>query len=99
MVNSTAVGFSRQRVAFSLVADALDYGRLRKKLVELKRSVADCQRAGEVFDRLELFQNFRSDQKRTEFLKLLELLRENPPKLLLEIGSRRGGTLFLFARI
>lgn len=38
-------------------------------------------------------------QVRSEFLDLLHLLAEEPPSRVLEIGTARGGTLFLFSRI
>jgi predicted O-methyltransferase YrrM len=35
----------------------------------------------------------------SEILQLLKLLRSNPPKTVLEIGTYRGGTFFLFSRV
>ena len=40
-----------------------------------------------------------TNQNRAEILGLLELLRRRPPRVLCEIGSAGGGTLFLFSRI
>jgi predicted O-methyltransferase YrrM len=38
-------------------------------------------------------------QVESEIRDFLELVHENPPKTLLEIGSARGGTLFLLSRV
>ena len=40
-----------------------------------------------------------ANQKRDEIIWLLELLRERPPRTVLEIGMDRGGTLFLWTRV
>jgi cephalosporin hydroxylase len=42
---------------------------------------------------------FHPDQKQIEIKKLLEILRDNPPSRVCEIGARRGGTLILFAHV
>lgn len=41
----------------------------------------------------------RPIQVRYEILRLLEILKEKKPKVILEIGTDRGGSLFLFSRI
>jgi predicted O-methyltransferase YrrM len=41
---------------------------------------------------------FRPDQKRTEIIQLLQLVRERDAKRICEIGGRMGGTLALFAQ-
>lgn len=38
-------------------------------------------------------------QVRSEILRFLKLIRKNRPKYILEIGTARGGTLFLFSRV
>ena len=38
-------------------------------------------------------------QVRSEILMLIQLLKKEKPKLILEIGTANGGTLFLFSRI
>jgi predicted O-methyltransferase YrrM len=38
-------------------------------------------------------------QVRSEILDFLHLLEEKPPEAVLEIGTARGGTLFLFSRV
>lgn len=41
---------------------------------------------------------FWSNQKRAEILPLLEMLQERQPQFLCEIGTYKGGTLFLFCQ-
>lgn len=38
-------------------------------------------------------------QVKSEFLSLLKTIEENKPKTVLEIGTARGGSLFLFSRV
>src|ERR1700687_4469434 len=78
---------------------AQELARLSRKLAELNRAIANCQTPGEAFDTVQSFPEFRADQKRIEFLSLLELLALNPPNFLCEIGSASGGSLFLLARV
>ena len=40
-----------------------------------------------------------SNQKENEILGLLNLVRKMDPKVILEIGTQRGGTLFLFSQV
>jgi predicted O-methyltransferase YrrM len=42
---------------------------------------------------------FSATQKEGEFLGLLALLREDPPRRVLEIGTARGGTFFMFCQV
>jgi len=62
-------------------------------------ATVSCRNIGQIFDEVQRFPEFRSQQKRQEFVGLLELLAEKPPRYLCEIGSRRGGTTFLLARV
>jgi len=78
---------------------ARELARLSRKLAELNRAAANCRTAGEVFETVQGFPEFRADQKRSEFLSFLELLALNPPNFLCEIGSASGGSLFLLARV
>jgi len=39
------------------------------------------------------------NQKEPEILWLLEILAADPPKVVLEVGTDRGGTLFLWSRV
>lgn len=38
-------------------------------------------------------------QVRSEIIKLIQILKKEKPKIILEIGTANGGTLFLFSRI
>ncbi len=38
-------------------------------------------------------------QRRSEILNLIQILKKEKPKYILEIGTASGGTLFLFSRI
>jgi len=42
---------------------------------------------------------FRPDQKRSEIIRLLQLVRERNARRICEIGGRMGGTLALFAQV
>lgn len=60
----------------------------------------------DVEEALDLAYNFRFGeltiapaQVRSEFRALLEMLERTPPRTVLEIGTARGGTLFLFTRV
>jgi len=75
-----------------------DYRKLRRQVSELKLATARSRNLGDTFDEVQRFEVFRSDQRRMEFLQFLDLLSKDPPGFLLEIGSRRGGTLFQMAR-
>src|SRR5260370_39207764 len=66
-----------------------NFWRLRRRLAELVTAAANCGNIGQVFDEVQGFPEFRSEQKRQEFVGLLELLAEKPPRYLCEIGSRR----------
>lgn len=76
-----------------------DFLRLNKSLSELRHAAAQCENLGQIFDEVQRSVEFRSEQKRTEVLALLEDLAEEQPRFLCEIGSSRGGTLFLLARV
>jgi predicted O-methyltransferase YrrM len=76
-----------------------DFMRLNKSLAQLRSGAAKCGNLGEVFDEVQQSGEFRTEQKRAEVLSLLEKLAEEPPRFLCEIGSSRGGTLFLLARV
>jgi cephalosporin hydroxylase len=76
-----------------------EFLRLNKSLSDLQSAAAKCGNLGQVFDEVQRSAEFRSEQKRTELLSLLESLGEEQPMFLCEIGSSRGGTLFLLAMV
>lgn len=78
----------------------LDGFRAARELRRRARGLTDISRATELafaFDH----RGFKIDpwQQRSEIEALLERLRREPPRTVLEIGSARGGTLFLFTRV
>src|ERR1700674_1806689 len=88
------------RWAFAAAARRVrDYLRLRTNLARLKSATDGRSDLGEIFDEVERRPEFRSDQKRTEIVALLESLAEKPPRFVCEIGIRRGGTTFLLAQV
>ena|SRR5437660_11913628 len=76
-----------------------DFMRLNKSLSHLRSAAAKCGNLSQVFDEVQRSGEFRSEQNRTELLSLLENLAEERPMFLCEIGSSRGGTLFLLAMV
>jgi cephalosporin hydroxylase len=71
---------------------------LRKKIAELLRKMPDCHGPADYLATLQTVNAFAADQKRSEILRLLEMVRDLRPQRLCEIGSAEGGTLFLFAQ-
>lgn len=43
--------------------------------------------------------NFKPYQVKSEIARLLKIVKEKKPKVILEIGTAKGGTLFLFSRV
>jgi predicted O-methyltransferase YrrM len=70
---------------------------------KLRRRAARAQGLDELIDLAYGFDSFgtqiRPGQSRFEIRALLEALREQPPSRILEIGTARGGSLFLFAQL
>jgi cephalosporin hydroxylase len=71
-----------------------------RKLEIAKNSIADL---GCLFDFIFNFNilglNIKPGQKRKEFLKFLKIAKRIKPKIIVEIGTAQGGSLFLFCRI
>jgi cephalosporin hydroxylase len=76
-----------------------EYRQLRRELTSLKRIAENCRSITEVLDAMRDFPNFRTDQKAGEIIPALEMLAQQPPQVLCEIGSGLGGTLFLLTRV
>jgi len=73
------------------------YRWLKQHAKEVTNSLAS---AGSIADRVVVLRSarqFRSSQKRTEIIALLQVLQRLQPANLCEIGAERGGTLLLFA--
>lgn len=70
---------------------------------ELKRQAREANTSGELLDLVERFEQGRVSipawQVRSEFEQLLDLLAADSPRVVLEIGTAHGGTLFSFARV
>jgi cephalosporin hydroxylase len=81
-----------------LVADLGIGGRLAGEALLLRASCPPRASLEEAVDRVLACRPFRPIQKRSEILGLLRLLQGLPVHRICEIGARRGGTLFLFAR-
>lgn len=63
------------------------------------RRVDDPAAVGAVFDFDLAGIRIAPMQARTEIDGLLDLLRAEPPRVVVEVGTARGGTLFLFSRV
>ncbi len=71
-------------------------GARAARLARAARGVGD---PAALFDLVRRGRTFRATQIRSEFLRLLGLVRDLRPARLLEIGTGRGGTTFLFSRV
>jgi predicted O-methyltransferase YrrM len=70
---------------------------MRREACEIRQLLEARARPEALFDFLVKTAYFRTSQVRTEILQLLQLLQEQPPKTICEIGSYRGGTLALLS--
>lgn len=86
-------------LAPQLTEDILTYRQLSKELQALQDLRAHTQDLGCLVDYLCMPGTFAACQKKNEILGLLSLLRSRPPRRICEIGSARGGALFLFSQI
>lgn len=69
-------------------------------ILHKSKSLADIHSAVDfAFFSKYLFPSIEPNQLKYEITKLLVLLMELEPKVVLEIGTARGGTLFLFTRV
>jgi predicted O-methyltransferase YrrM len=76
-----------------------DYWGLAKSASQLNRLYADTQSLEACFGWTVTHPQLRSGQKKQEILALLKILEEDPPRFVCEIGTARGGTLFLLSRV
>jgi predicted O-methyltransferase YrrM len=72
---------------------------LRRLAEKTRRRRARAAGADELVDVFLASRPFRVNQKRGEIIGLLNLLRQDPPRLVCEIGADLGGTLGLFAAV
>jgi len=76
----------------------------------IKKLKKECKKCDSISDLVDLAFNFkwglkrfnidiRPSQEKSEIIELLHLLKKHKPKYILEIGTERGGTLFLFSNV
>lgn len=80
-----------------LQLDGLVAARRLRRLARSLHSIDDAIDFADTFRHGSF--DIRPWQARSEIYSLLELLQEERPRRVLEIGSARGGTLFLFSRV
>lgn len=86
------------RLAFT-VNSYRNYRQLRRDFAALRQQAAACRSLEEQIDLIRGHQIFGAIQQRSEIAGLLEILRQNPPKYICEIGTASGGTLFLLTQV
>lgn len=93
-----------------LVAKAKSFRRAVNRQMQgifFDRLVENIRNRGEIQDTNKLFNymarsNFgmiSSIRSRAEPIPVLDLLKQNPPKTVMEIGTANGGTLFMLTRV
>jgi predicted O-methyltransferase YrrM len=75
------------------------YRNLRRDLALLRQKAVACQSLEEQVDLIRNHQTFGAIQQPTEITGLIELLRQDPPRYVCEIGTASGGTLFLLTKV
>jgi cephalosporin hydroxylase len=98
IMHQTLPRAAAERVAFT-VNTYRRYLQLRRNLDALRRQYAALNSLDEQIDLLRGHQIFGAIQQHSEISGLLELLKQNPPRYVCEIGTASGGTLFLFAQV
>jgi predicted O-methyltransferase YrrM len=86
------------RLGFT-VAAYRRYRQLRRDLSALRKQYAALSSLDERIDLIRGHQIFGAIQQHNEIAGLLDILRQNPPKYVCEIGTASGGTLFLLAQV
>jgi len=93
------------------VVEEILWSEKRLTVIPLKFSVAKIKWTANRCTRIEDYVNLafntfspfpfsiRPLQVKEEIIELLKILARRKPKLILEVGTARGGTLFLFARV
>jgi predicted O-methyltransferase YrrM len=75
------------------------YRELGRDLSVLHKQYAALNSLDQRIDLIRGHQVFGAIQQHSEIAGLLDILRQNPPKYVCEIGTASGGTLFLFAQV
>jgi cephalosporin hydroxylase len=86
------------RLAFTLNSYR-NYRNLRRDFAALRKQAAACRSLDEQVDLIRSHKIFGAIQQRSEIGGMLEMLRQNPPKYVCEIGTASGGTLFLLTQV
>jgi predicted O-methyltransferase YrrM len=95
---------SQSNAAHSLWTLLITKISVRFAAVKLKHEMSRCKSIEDcvnlAFDPFSAFPfSITPQQVREEIIELLEILVRRRPKFVLEVGTHRGGTLFLFARV
>lgn len=105
-MNEYSLKDSFRSVAPSIVLNsyrsAIDFYRsfhLKKRARQLQNSVNGDGDVAVYCDALSNFHEFSAWQKRSEILRLLEVVKKLEPVTVCEIGAASGGTSFLFTRV
>jgi cephalosporin hydroxylase len=85
------------RLAFT-VNTYRSYRNLRRDFAALSKQYATLSSLDEQIDLIRAHKVFGAIQQHREIAGLLEILRQNPPRYVCEIGTASGGTLFLVAQ-
>jgi cephalosporin hydroxylase len=86
------------RLAFT-VNTYRSYRHLRREVQDLRKHYAAFESTDERIDLIRTHKVFGAIQQHREIAGLLEILRQNPPKYVCEIGTASGGTLYLLAQV
>lgn len=86
------------RLAFSLNSYR-SYRNLRRDFTRLRREAGACKSLEEQVDLIRNHKTFGAIQQRSEITRLLDILRQDPPRYICEIGTASGGTLFLLTKV
>jgi len=76
-----------------------NYRKLRRDFAALREQASACRSLDEQVDLIRGHKIFGAIQQRSEIAGLLQILRQNPPKYVCEIGTASGGTLFLLTQV
>ncbi|MBA2461055.1 MAG: class I SAM-dependent methyltransferase [Actinobacteria bacterium] len=103
-------GWLRARILRETYRWLIELRWISESTTRIERVIGDLRRASEdvttIEDAVDLALDFASQgvsiapwQVRSEILSLLRLLAEDPPLRIIEIGTAKGGTLFLLTRV
>lgn len=76
-----------------------NYRKLKKEVINLQQKSSGSKDLSMKVKAVTNSKLFRSEQKSSEIFCFLEYIKSIKPRFICEIGSSRGGTLFLFCQI